>query len=393
LDIMHRRQALAAFFASTLAGCGGGDGGPPPAPAPSPAPPAPPPPPGGYQGTLRTLAAPLARSDHATAVLPGGEILIVGGSGPESAPPQQVLGFDAATERFVPRGILRSGRFQHSASAVSEHELLVYGGQRSVSGQPVAELLDLRSGLSTAASGAPATDRRDHSATPLGLGKVLLIGGRGASASTVWDTAEVYDLATRTFTLLPSRLLQGRFGHSVLRIDGERLMVFGGRTLAGGPALPEFFHLPTQRFEAAGLPWIEPAPRVGAVAVRAFGGQALFIGGLGGDDAPLASLHRVRPGPPMQGDGAPLRVARARLAAAALSDGRVLVTGGETDARGGVSASTEIIDPATAMSIAGPVMRTPRTGHSTEMLADGRVLIAGGVDAGGAFATAVEIFS
>lgn len=325
--------------------------------------------------------------------MPDGEILLIGGSGAESAPPQQVLGFDAAAERFVARGLLRTGRFEHTATAVSAHEVLVYGGQRLVSGQPVAELLDLRSGSSTAASEAPMTDRRDHSATPLGEGRVLLIGGRGASTGAVRDTAEVYDHATRSFTPLPARLLQGRFGHSVLRVDSERLMVFGGRTLAGGPALPEFLHLPTMRFEAAGLPWIEPAPRMAAAAVRAAGGQALFIGGMGGDDAPLASLHRVRPGPPIEGDSTPLRMARARLAAAALVDGRVLVSGGETDAEGSVSASTEIIDPATGTSIAGPVMRTPRCGHSATTLPDGRVLIAGGVMKGGAFATAVEIFS
>ena len=391
---MHRRHALASlyssFLASSLAACGGG-ADQPPAPAPVPAPPAPPP--AGYRGTLRTLTETLARSDHATAVMPDGEILLIGGSGPESAPPQQVLGFDATAERFGTRGLLRTGRFQHTATAVSAHEVLVYGGQRAVSGQPVAELLDLRSGLSTPAAGSPMTDRRDHSATPLGEGRVLLIGGRGAGAGTVRDTAEVYDHATRSFTLLPARLLQGRFGHGVLRIDSERLIVFGGRTLAGTPALPEFLHLPTLRFEAAGLPWIEPAPRLGATAVRALGGQALFIGGLGGDDAPLASLHRVRPGPPIEGDAAPLRVARARLAAAPLRDGRVLAAGGETDAEGKVSATTEIFDPATGTSIAGPLMRTPRCGHSAEVLPDGRVLIAGGVMAGGAFATAVEVFS
>ena len=386
---MHRRHALASLFASALAACGGGTDQP--APAPRPAPPAPPP--AGYRGTLHTLAEPLARSDHATTVMPDGEILLIGGSGSEAAPPQQVLGFDAAAGRFVARGLLRTGRFQHTATAVSTHEVLVYGGQRTVSNQPVAELLDLRSGLSTPAAEASMTDRREHTATPLGAGRVLLMGGRGAGSGPARDTAEIYDHATRRFTLLPARLLQGRFGHGVLPIDGERLLVFGGRTLGSAPALPEFFHLPTMRFEAAGPPWIEPAPRLAAAAVRALGGQGLFIGGLGGDDAPLASLQRVRAGPPVELDAWPLRLPRARLAAAALADGRVLVTGGETDAEGRVSASTEIIDPATGTSIAGPTMRTPRCGHSATMLPDGRVLIAGGVVQGGAFATAVEIFS
>src|SRR5205807_2498843 len=86
----------------------------------------------------------------------------------------------------------------------------------------------------------------------------------------------------------------------------------------------------------------------------------------------------------------PLAVPRTAHVATALSDGRILITGGR-DAAGTILAAAEIFDPATKISTAVASLGTPRVAHTTTVLKDGRVLVAGGSDASGPLASA-EIF-
>src|SRR6059058_1548183 len=86
----------------------------------------------------------------------------------------------------------------------------------------------------------------------------------------------------------------------------------------------------------------------------------------------------------------PLVVPRTAHAATALSDGRVLITGGR-DSAGNIVAVSEIFDPATETSTAGATLTTPRVDHTATLLPDGRVLVAGGNDGNGPVNSA-EIF-
>jgi len=81
--------------------------------------------------------------------------------------------------------------------------------------------------------------------------------------------------------------------------------------------------------------------------------------------------------------------ARSGAAAALLSDGRVLVTGG--DGAAGALASAEAFNPDGSFS---PVasMAFPRSRHVSVALKDGRVLVAGGVTADSSATTSAEIY-
>jgi len=72
-----------------------------------------------------------------------------------------------------------------------------------------------------------------------------------------------------------------------------------------------------------------------------------------------------------------LVVPRTGHAATALSDGRVLITGGRDNA-GNIVAVSEIFDPETQTSTASATLTTARVDHTATRLADGRVLVAGG---------------
>src|SRR5947207_914698 len=85
-----------------------------------------------------------------------------------------------------------------------------------------------------------------------------------------------------------------------------------------------------------------------------------------------------------------LAVPRTGHTATALSDGRILISGGR-DADGHLVAASEIFNPETQSSSASGTLHTARVDHSATVLADGRVLVAGGTGANGALSSA-EMF-
>ena len=87
---------------------------------------------------------------------------------------------------------------------------------------------------------------------------------------------------------------------------------------------------------------------------------------------------------------APMSVARADHAAAALDDGRILVMGG-TQADGSATIFAELYSPS-ANTWSPVLMTAPRAHHTATKLDDGRVLVAGGDNAGVAVNT-LEIFN
>jgi hypothetical protein len=72
-----------------------------------------------------------------------------------------------------------------------------------------------------------------------------------------------------------------------------------------------------------------------------------------------------------------MTTARWGQSATLLSDGRVLIAGGNDQLK--VLTSAELYDPATGSFSPTGSMATPRGYHTTTLLPDGRVLIAGGL--------------
>src|SRR6059058_2075249 len=85
-----------------------------------------------------------------------------------------------------------------------------------------------------------------------------------------------------------------------------------------------------------------------------------------------------------------LVVPRTGHVATALSDRRILITGGRDNA-GNLVAASEIFDPETQTSAASATLATARVDHSATVLVDGRVLVAGGTGNSGPLSSA-EIF-
>ncbi len=112
-------------------------------------------------------------------------------------------------------------------------------------------------------------------------------------------------------------------------------------------------------------------PRTGHTATRLTDGRVLVIGG---DAAGSAETYD-----PVTGISSPsgfLSGARSGHTATSLGNGHVLVAGGSVG--GSATTSTEIYDPTTGTFSTGPAMTSARTGHTATTLSNGNILVAGG---------------
>ncbi len=267
------------------------------------------------------------------------------------------------------------------------------------------------------AVGPMVEPRRDHTATRLSDGSVLVAGGIHVVTAGVEEpltSAEVFDPATGRFRRTGD-LPEGRSGHvAALLNTGKVLIAGGGRqslvlydpdsgsfegssagsriqrpssatALGDGKVLllgdltfmAEIYDPETDRIVKS---LNVGTRRVQQTATLLNSGDVLIAGGARGLAErfdPDTDLFTA-PG------GASLQVVRFGHTATLLQDGRVLLAGGSAEFGGGVFSpvsSTEIFDPDVPSFRDTGNMLTPRFGHSATRLRDGTVLFVGGAAA------------
>ena len=158
---------------------------------------------------------------------------------------------------------------------------------------------------------------------------------------------------------------------------GSLLSVVSGNVTSSPPAQPS-------ETTAKASSMLVPLPqgsaglnsaRRGHTATRLSDGRVLIAGGENSSEQ-LSGTEIFDPSSGTFSNGGNMSAARAYHAAIKLGDGRVLITGGR-DGSGALS-TTEYFDPSTGTFSSGPAMSVARAGHSATLLADGRVFIAGG---------------
>jgi hypothetical protein len=177
------------------------------------------------------------------------------------------------------------------------------------------------------------TPRRDHTATLLLDGRVLVAGGSGDGDTGTLSSAELYDPGRESWAPTGSMIDGRSYGTATGLLDG--------RVLRTGPIAND--------------------------------GTSLVV-----------STELYDPGSGSWTATGNMATARILYTATLLLDGRVLVTGGADNPVGfGALASAELYDPASETWTATGTMVEARVGHSATLLLDGRVLVAGGWDGGG----------
>lgn len=218
--------------------------------------------------------------------------------------------------------------------------------------------------------------RAAHTATTLGSGKVLIVGGMGPGGAGL-DGVELFDPTKNTLQQLAS-LANGRVGHTAMLLGDGRVLITGGYD---GEYLRsvEIFDPATNRFKAGGSLM---EGRSEHTATLLPDGRVLLIGGVGRGWTFLRSAELYDPATGRSTSVGPMSAPRESHTATLLADGRVLVIGGHSGRRPNVMvyASAEVFDPGTGRFEAVGSMATPRHKHDAIKLNDGRVLVIAGAD-------------
>ena len=283
---------------------------------------------------------------------------------------------------------LTSIRGTTSAVVLQDGRVLVAGGGVGAIPLGAAELFDPGTG-GWEVTGSLTKARRGHQAVLLGDGRVLVAGG--IAEEGLLSSAEVYDPASKTWSAT-SPMSTGRLGHSLTRLADGRVLAAGGTApgsgeAAGGQTIrpeasAEIYDPTSGRWSPGGS---MGSPRFEHTATLLGDGRVLMVGGLGpagGEVGPLASVELYDPAANAFLRSTDQAQARANHAASLLRDGSVLVAGGAGGERGDVSvASAEVFDPRQGSWTTVGGLAQARTGHTATVLGDGRVLVAGGESA------------
>ncbi|MGZ3451015.1 MAG: Kelch repeat-containing protein [Polyangiales bacterium] len=217
-------------------------------------------------------------------------------------------------------------------------KILATGG-----GTSTAELYDPVLLKSTATGNPIAANRSQHTATLLpSANKVVLVGGGpGAGSGTTWSTIEVYDIGTGTFSNVTPLSQTRAFHVAALLTTGPnagKILIAGGRGIGGTYTWMSTAELldPTT--------WTS-TPTANAMSIQRSD----------------ATISLVTKGP---------------------NAGKYLIAAGDSGAYVGTSTS-DFYDPATNTFSAGPVLTAKHYQHAATTLSDGRVLIVGGQDSSG----------
>ena len=199
-----------------------------------------------------------------------------------------------------------------TATPLGDGRWLLMGGEDSTGATAHIALFDPQTAITTQMNGSLAVPRAWHTSTVLPDGRILIVGGR--HDNQIVDTPEIFDPAHGVSTLLAINGSVGRAAHTTTLLTDGRVLIAGGTNGGPGPVQTEIWDLQTQI-----------ATPIGA-----------------------GNVARV-------GHGATL-----------LADGRVLLSGGH-NVDGRASTGSDIIDPQTLTRLAGD---TPKFDTLTPVVAD-----------------------
>jgi hypothetical protein len=345
--------------------------------------------------SLRRAAAGLA---CATAVVIAGCGTVIPTGSPvpdQTSSNSPVDSSQAPVGSLVDTGPMTVPRAVATATRLIDGRILVAGGcttdgcDLGSAGGATAELYDPAAGT-FARTGDLTFSRDSHQAVLLTDGRVLLIGGWGATS--VLASTDAYDPRSSTFSPGPT-MRTAREGMVPIELsDGTVLLAGGFVGTRPTTAASEILDPLNATFSPTGD---LTRPRGAYAAARLPDGRVLIAGGI--SDGVITDSAEIFD--PAKGRFTPtgsMTTARYKGGALALPDGRVLVFGGSGDIDGTILySSTELYNPATGAFTAGPKMARPRykLSDSTIRLASGDYLLTAGAPTPERFSTTSLSFS
>jgi len=369
----------------------------------------------GFWSTTGSLSS--TRVGHTATLLANGKVLVAGGS------TNSTELYDPATGAWSPTGSLSKEHNNHTATLLSNGKVLVVGGYSN----SVAELYNPATGAWTT-TGSPGNSRVSATATLLPNGKVLVVGGADGSGGyngLPVATAQLYDPTTGnwSFTASPA---EPRWGNTATLLGNGKVLVVGGTgtngvalgtaelfdsttgtwSSAGNMAVAHTFHTATllnnghvlvtgngvvELYDPASNAWSYAGvgPQYYGTSLYAYtatlltNGTVLFAGGNSTWSVDAAELYDPT---------IPFINTRSEHTATLITNGNVLIVGGQ-DPDGALVPIVELDNPGTGARLTTGAIGTPRYNHTATMLTNGKVLVVGGAQAGNHTIASVETYN
>ena len=181
------------------------------------------------RGALWFNARPLAtgRGYHTATRLGNGKVLVAGGDDPAGGGYASTELFDPALNQWTSGDHLAAGRYYHTATRLGNGKVLVAEGRDGTDYLTAAELYD-RQANSWSAAGNLLPGRMSHTATLLGNGQMLVAGGLNINEPLTTPTsAKLYNPATNSGSAAAD-LPSGRRDHTATLLGNGQVLVAGG---------------------------------------------------------------------------------------------------------------------------------------------------------------------
>lgn len=295
----------------------------------------------------------------------------------------KTLQVEVERDIFIASGNMSVGRWQHTATVLSNGKVLIAGGRKSgpTAGGTYAneqgdmyasaELYDPSTGTFSS-TGSMLEPRRGHTATLLPNGNVLVAGGHSRGAKT---SAEIYDSNSGLFT--PTGEMHSRVSsHTATLLPNGNVLIAGG--YSNDKTADEIYDFKKGTFTKTSAMIMN---RYYHTATLLSNGKVLLIGGYSHDIRGILTpeLYDYRTNEFTLASS--MNVDRFFTTATLLHDGKVLVTGGERVENNIMhgEASTEIYNPeSNTFSVTASVSH-PWNGRTATLLPSGKVVITGGL--------------
>ncbi|AFE06681.1 kelch domain-containing protein [Corallococcus coralloides DSM 2259] len=276
---------------------------------------------------------------------------------------------------------MRVRRTGHTATALGDGRVLVVGGSSTgdlsaVSPTNTTELYTLASN-SWSPGRNLGTARMNHTATLLLNGKVLVVGGRGPTGGAL-DSAEIYDVGANQWTAVSPIPGGARATHAAVLLPSGKVLVTGGG-FSGDDGLNT-----SELYDPASNSWTKAGDlnvnRNMLTLTLLDGGVALAIGGFHRNGAETTAEVYDSNSPDGGWRLLSQRMGRGRNghASTLLPSGQVLVTGSLEGSPGTVLPSVDLFEPGSASWTSQANMGEARFLHTATALPSGEVLVTGG---------------